>query len=322
MFDRTAQRYDLVNDVLSLGQDRLWRRTVARTVEAGPGQRVLDLAAGTGTSARAFAASGATCIACDFSLGMLNEGLLRQRRMAQNPPNPIGSVSFIGGDALALPLRDGSFDAVTISFGLRNVADPRAALREMLRVTRPGGRLVVCEFSHVPIRPADLLYQRYLEHVLPSVARRVSSNPDAYAYLTESIKDWPDQAELARWLHAAGWSAVRWQNLSFGIVAVHSAVRAHHGGGAVGRFRDPGGARDPGGGTRDPGGGTRDPGGGTRDPGGGARDPGGGVRDSGSLPDSGGVPDSGALPDSDGARDSGGPRDSGGARTAYPPPAS
>ncbi|HUK70423.1 MAG TPA: demethylmenaquinone methyltransferase [Streptosporangiaceae bacterium] len=222
MFDRTARRYDLVNDVLSLGQDRLWRRTVARTVAAGPGDRVLDIAAGTGTSARAFAAAGAACVAADFSLGMLREGMRRQGEMARGAS---GSVSFIAGDALALPLRDASFDVVTISFGLRNVADPQAALREMFRVTRPGGRLVICEFSHVPARPADLVYQRYLERVLPSVASMVSSNPDAYSYLAESIKDWPDQAELARWLHAAGWSAVRWQNLSLGIVAVHSAVR-------------------------------------------------------------------------------------------------
>ncbi len=222
MFDRTARRYDLVNDVLSLGQDRLWRRVVARTVGAAPGERVLDLAAGTGTSARAFALAGAACVACDFSLGMLREGVRRQRG---DTTEGAARVSFIAGDALALPLRDASFDTVTISFGLRNVSDPLAALREMLRVTRPGGRLVVCEFSHLPARPADLLYQRYLERALPSVAGRVSSNPDAYAYLAESIKDWPDQAELARWLHAAGWSAVRWRNLSFGIVALHSAVK-------------------------------------------------------------------------------------------------
>lgn len=219
MFDRTAHRYDLVNDVLSLGQDRLWRRAVARAVGAGPGQRVLDVAAGTGTSALAFAAAGATCVACDFSLGMLRVGVGRQRRPARH------LVSFVAGDALALPLRDTSFDAVTISFGLRNVADPQAALGEMLRVTRPGGRLVVCEFSHLPARLADLLYQRYLERVLPAVAGRMSSNPDAYAYLAESIRDWPGQAGLARWLRAAGWTAVRWRNLSFGIVALHSARR-------------------------------------------------------------------------------------------------
>jgi demethylmenaquinone methyltransferase / 2-methoxy-6-polyprenyl-1,4-benzoquinol methylase len=231
MFDRTAHRYDMVNDVLSLGQDRLWRRAVARAVGAGPGERVLDLAAGTGTSARAFAAAGATCVACDFSLGMLREGLRRQRGEAGGGR---AQVSFVAGDALALPFRDASFDAVTISFGLRNVADPRAALTELRRVTRPGGRLVVCEFSHVRGRPADLLYQRYLQRVLPAVAGLVSSNPDAYAYLTESIRDWPGQAELARSLQAAGWSAVRWRNLSFGIVALHSGVNGRPGTGPDG----------------------------------------------------------------------------------------
>jgi demethylmenaquinone methyltransferase/2-methoxy-6-polyprenyl-1,4-benzoquinol methylase len=219
MFDLTAQRYDLLNDVLSLGQDRLWRRAVARAVDAAPGERVLDVAAGTGTSARGFAAAGAKCVACDFSLGMLKVGAARQRR------TPVRGLGFVAGDALALPARDESFDAVTISFGLRNVADPQAALREMHRVTRVGGRLVVCEFSHIPLRGADQLYQRYLEHVLPAVAHRISSNPDAYDYLAESIKDWPDQAGLAKLMHAAGWADVRWRNLSLGIVAVHSARR-------------------------------------------------------------------------------------------------
>ncbi len=226
MFDRTAHRYDVVNDVLSLGQDRLWRRAVARAAGAAGGGQVLDLAAGTGTSARAFAAAGATCVACDFSLGMLREGVRRQeaRRQGANVSRGAAPVSFIAGDALALPFRDASFDAVTISFGLRNVSDPLASLAEMRRVTRPGGRLVVCEFSHVPSRPADVLYQGYLRRALPLVAGLVSSNPDAYAYLAESIRDWPGQAELARWLRAAGWSAVRWRNLSFGIVALHIGV--------------------------------------------------------------------------------------------------
>jgi len=219
MFDQTARRYDLLNDVLSVGQDRLWRRAVTRAVNAAPGERILDLAAGTGASAVALAASGARCVACDFSLGMLREGVRRRRA------SPAAAPHFIAGDALRLPLRDGCFDAVTISFGLRNVADPRAALREMLRVTRPGGRLVVCEFSHLRVRAADAGYQRYLRRVLPLVAGVLSSNPDAYAYLAESIKDWPGQAELARWLHAAGWTAVRWRDLSFGVVALHSALR-------------------------------------------------------------------------------------------------
>jgi demethylmenaquinone methyltransferase / 2-methoxy-6-polyprenyl-1,4-benzoquinol methylase len=253
MFDRTAERYDLVNDVLSAGQDRLWRRAVARALRpylpggpgpsgsgvapgsgvsprdgtgAGAGGMVLDVAAGTGTSARAFAAAGARCVACDFSLGMLRVG---RRRLAARPACTgdahAGGVTFAAGDALALPFGSESFDAVTISFGLRNVAAPEAALAEMLRVTKPGGGLVICEFSHLPFGPAEALYRRYIAAVLPAVARRVSSNPEAYEYLAESIEQWPQQRELARWIGAAGWSGVRWRNLSFGIVALHSARR-------------------------------------------------------------------------------------------------
>jgi demethylmenaquinone methyltransferase / 2-methoxy-6-polyprenyl-1,4-benzoquinol methylase len=215
MFDQVAERYDLLNDVLSLGQDRLWRRSVARAVSAGPGEAVLDLAAGTGTSSRTFTHAGARCIACDFSLGMLGVGARK----------PATGVRFVAGDALALPFRDGFFDAVTISFGLRNVADPGTALAEMRRVTRPGGRLVVCEFSHLPVAGMDALYERYLAAVLPLVARRLSGNAQAYGYLAESIRDWPGQRQLARLIGTAGWSAVRWRNLTLGVVAIHLARR-------------------------------------------------------------------------------------------------
>jgi demethylmenaquinone methyltransferase/2-methoxy-6-polyprenyl-1,4-benzoquinol methylase len=215
MFDSLADRYDLLNDVLSMGQDRLWRRAVARAVNAGPGDLVLDLAAGTGTSSRAFTAAGARCVACDFSLGMLRAGARR----------PAAGVGFAAGDALRLPFRSGVFDAVTISFGLRNLTDPDAGLAEMLRVTRPGGRLVVCEFSHLPQRHLDTVYSRYLTAALPMVARRVAGNGDAYSYLAESIADWPAQPELARRIAAAGWQSVRWRNLTLGVVAVHVARR-------------------------------------------------------------------------------------------------
>jgi demethylmenaquinone methyltransferase / 2-methoxy-6-polyprenyl-1,4-benzoquinol methylase len=230
MFDRVADRYDLMNDVLSLGQDRWWRRIVARTVAARPGELVLDLAAGTGTSSRTFAADGATCVACDFSLGMLQVGARRQRSARESRPaagaaGRAGQVRFVAGDALDLPFRDQAFDAVTISFGLRNVADPGAALTEMLRVTRPGGRLVVCEFGHLPWPRVNTLYESYLATALPVVARRLSGSPEAYDYLAESIKDWPPQPELARRMAGAGWSAVRWRNLSLGVVALHQARR-------------------------------------------------------------------------------------------------
>ncbi len=247
MFDAIAGRYDLLNDILSAGQVRLWRRTVARITGAHPGDRVLDLAAGTGTSSLTFTASGADCVACDFSLGMLRAGRARsardqgRARGSRGGPGgrspgastaggsggvvPPGRVSWVAGDALRLPFRDGSFDAVTISFGLRNVASAGAALTEMRRVTRPGGRLVVCEFSTITIAPVDMLYRRYLLHVLPAIARRTARSPEAYEYLAESIADWPAQRELAGIIEAAGWSAVRWRDLSLGAVAVHVARR-------------------------------------------------------------------------------------------------
>ena len=225
MFDQIAERYDLLNDVLSLGQDRWWRRVVAATVAARPGERVLDLAAGTGTSSRTFTTSGAYCVACDFSLGMLQVGARKAAGRPQPDRPAAGPVRFAAGDALALPFRDRAFDAVTISFGLRNVADPDAALAEMLRVTRPGGRLVICEFGHLPGDRLDAWYGRYLSTALPVVARRLSPSSDAYSYLAESIREWPRQAELAGRIRAAGWSAIRWRNLTLGVVTVHAALR-------------------------------------------------------------------------------------------------
>jgi len=230
MFDAIAGRYDLLNDILSAGQVRMWRRAVARITGARPGDRVLDLAAGTGTSSLSFTATGADCVACDFSLGMLRVGRSRPGNgpgsgPGSGPREDRGRLGFVAGDALRLPFRDSAFDAVTISFGLRNVASPSAALAEMRRVTRPGGRLVVCEFSAITIAPVDMLYRRYLIHVLPAIARRTARNPEAYEYLAESIADWPAQRELAGIIEAAGWSAVRWRDLSLGVVAVHVARR-------------------------------------------------------------------------------------------------
>jgi demethylmenaquinone methyltransferase/2-methoxy-6-polyprenyl-1,4-benzoquinol methylase len=214
MFDDVAERYDLTNDVLAMGQTRRWRKAVVSAVGALPGDRVLDLAAGTGTSSEPIARSGAFVMACDFSQGMLAVGRKRNPRL-----------SFVAGDALALPFADDSFDAVTISFGLRNVNDRDAGLRELLRVTRPGGRLVVCEFSHPTWAPFRQVYSQYLMGALPAVARRASSNPDAYVYLAESIRAWPDQAQLAADILSTGWHKAAWRNLSGGIVALHRAVK-------------------------------------------------------------------------------------------------
>lgn len=212
MFDAVARRYDLTNDVLSLGQDRLWRAATVRAVGARPDELVLDLAAGTGTSSEPFAADGARVVPCDFSLGMLAAG------KAVRPELP-----FVAGDALRLPFADGVFDAVTMSFGLRNVADTAAALAELRRVTRPGGRILVCEFSQPTWAPFRTVYTEYLMRALPAVARAVSSAPDAYVYLAESIRAWPDQRGLARLMLAAGWRNAAYRNLSGGIVALHRA---------------------------------------------------------------------------------------------------
>ncbi|WP_417562408.1 class I SAM-dependent methyltransferase [Microbacterium sp.] len=215
MFDQVAAGYDRTNTVLSLGNDKLWRVAVTRAVAPRPRQRILDLAAGTGASSVALARSGAEVVAADFSPGMIAEGRRRHGGMA--------NLTFAEADATALPFDDDAFDTVTISFGLRNVADPRKALAEMLRVTKPGGRLVVCEFSHPRSAAFGALYGFYNNRVLPVAAKVVSSNADAYDYLNESIRDWPDQRTLARWIRAAGWADVAYRNLSFGIVALHRA---------------------------------------------------------------------------------------------------
>jgi demethylmenaquinone methyltransferase/2-methoxy-6-polyprenyl-1,4-benzoquinol methylase len=215
MFDDVAPKYDVVNDVLSLGQTRRWRRIVVDAVDAKPGQRVLDVAAGTGTSSEPYADRGIDVVACDFSVGMLKVG--KRRRP---------DIDFIAGDATNLPFADNSFDATTISFGLRNVGDPHKALSEMLRVTKPGGRLVIAEFSHPTVPLWRTMYTEYLMRALPSIATKVSSNPDAYVYLAESIRAWPDQDHLSAWLSEAGWQDVAYRNLSGGIVAVHRAHKA------------------------------------------------------------------------------------------------
>jgi demethylmenaquinone methyltransferase/2-methoxy-6-polyprenyl-1,4-benzoquinol methylase len=214
MFDDVAPKYDIVNDILSMGQTRRWRRVVVDAVGAVPGQRVLDLAAGTGTSSEPYADAGIHVVACDFSVGMLKVG--KRRRP---------DIDFVAGDATNLPFADDSFDAATISFGLRNVIDPKKALREMLRVTKPGGGLVVAEFSHPTFAPFRTVYTEYLMRALPAVARKTASNPDAYVYLAESIRAWPNQDELSAWLAESGWTSGAYRNLSGGIVAVHRAVK-------------------------------------------------------------------------------------------------
>lgn len=219
MFDEVAAGYDRTNTVLSLGNDRLWRIATTRAIAPRSGQRILDLAAGTASSSVSLARSGAEVVAADFSPGMIAEGRRRH--------GGIANLSFVEADAMALPFADDEFDTVTISFGLRNVKEPKVALGELLRVTAPGGKLVICEFSTPPSTVFNALYRFYNDRVLPIAAKLVSSNADAYDYLNESIRDWPDQATLAAWIREAGWSAVAHRNLSGGIVALHRAVKPH-----------------------------------------------------------------------------------------------
>lgn len=216
MFDGVARRYDLTNTVLSAGLDHRWRNHTCEVLELRGGERVLDLAAGTGASTVDLRRHGAYSVACDFSLGMLRAGKAAPSRRA---------LPFVAGDALHLPFADSVFDAATISFGLRNFADVPAALQELARVVREGGRLVICEFSRPTAARFRAVYFGYVERVLPRIARRVSSNAAAYEYLAESIRAWPPQDELARTIARSGWNEVRYRNLTGGIVALHVARR-------------------------------------------------------------------------------------------------
>ena len=214
MFDGVARRYDIANDILSLGRTRAWRKKVKNLISPTTGMQILDLAAGTGSSSEPLAKAGASVTALDFSEGMLAAG--RKRRPY---------INFVLGDALALPFEKNSFDVTTISFGLRNTSDTSKALRESFRVLKSGGRMVVVEFSQPTNKIFRTIYLRYLMRALPTVARKVSSNPDAYVYLAESILAWPNQNGLAELMKVAGFGSVQWKNLTFGIVAIHTGVK-------------------------------------------------------------------------------------------------
>ncbi|GAA2521434.1 class I SAM-dependent methyltransferase [Rarobacter incanus] len=214
MFDGIAQRYDITNDVLSLGLTRKWRHEVTREIDPRPGMDILDLAAGTGTSSVPLVEAGAKVIAADFSAGMVAEGMRRHPE-----------VDFVQADAVNLPFDDDTFDVVTISFGLRNVVDTERALAEMLRVTKPGGRILICEFSSPTARPLRASYTWYRDHLLPKVAGAVTRKAGSYEYLAESISQWPDQVELGKLMVRSGWTRVAYRNLAGGIVALHRGTR-------------------------------------------------------------------------------------------------
>ncbi|WP_029149517.1 class I SAM-dependent methyltransferase [Microbacterium indicum] len=217
MFDQVAKGYDAANVAMTFGLDAAWRRATTQAVDPQPGERILDLAAGTAKSSASLARRGAEVVAADFSPGMLAEG----RRSFGD----VRGLSFVEADATDLPFDDAEFDAVTISYGLRNVVDPHAALAEMHRVTKPGGRIVVNEFSTPPNAAFRSLYRFYNDRVLPKVASVVGSNGEAYDYLNESIAAWPDQRTLAGWMRDAGWREIAWRNLVFGIVALHRGTK-------------------------------------------------------------------------------------------------
>ncbi len=215
MFDDVASRYDFLNDLLSLGRTKAWRKSVTAIISPKSGMKILDIAAGTGSSSRPLVDKGAEVIALDFSEGMLAQGRKQHK-----------DIKFVQGDALKLPFDENTFDVTTISFGLRNTSDTATAVKEALRVTKNGGRIVVAEFSHPTNKLFKFIYLNYLMKALPVIARKISKNPQAYIYLAESIRAWPDQAGLALVLEKNGWKSVAWQDLTFGIVAVHIGYKA------------------------------------------------------------------------------------------------
>jgi demethylmenaquinone methyltransferase/2-methoxy-6-polyprenyl-1,4-benzoquinol methylase len=214
MFDGVAKRYDIMNDLLSLGQTKRWRKIATAVIAPKPGMKILDLAAGTGASSRPLADAGAEVFPMDFSQGMLDAGKKRHP-----------DLHFTLGDALNIPFGENEFDLTTISFGLRNTNDVAKALREALRTTKVGGKLVVVEFSHPTNKIFRVIYMKYLMALLPKISRKLSSNPDAYIYLAQSIQAWPTQEELAKKITDAGWSNATFKNLTFGIVAIHTATK-------------------------------------------------------------------------------------------------
>ena len=214
MFDGVAKNYDKANDLLSFGSARIWRKKVAKLVNSQPGQTILDLAAGTGSSSIVFLREGVKVVAADFSAGMLEEGRRRHPEL-----------EFVFADASALPFADTEFDTVTISFGIRNVEKTEVALSEMLRVLKPGGKLVICEFSRIPNNFLHGLYRFYLRNILPTLSGLVSKTPEAYSYLAESIDAWPSQQELVKIIESAGFESVRYLNQTLGIVAIHTGFK-------------------------------------------------------------------------------------------------
>lgn len=222
VFDRVATRYDLMNDLMSGGVHRLWKRELMERLAPQPGQKLLDLAGGTGDIARRFLAhsKGGAAIVCD-----INESMIQQGRDRSIDAGVVADLVWIVGDAENLPVASASVDACTISFGLRNVTRIAAALQEARRVLKPGGRFLCLEFSRVEDRLLRRVYDLYSFAVLPRLGQIVARDRDAYQYLVESIRRFPPQKELAGMMQEAGFDQVSWRNLSGGIAALHSGWR-------------------------------------------------------------------------------------------------
>jgi demethylmenaquinone methyltransferase/2-methoxy-6-polyprenyl-1,4-benzoquinol methylase len=219
VFSSVASRYDVMNDLMSGGVHRLWKDAMMDWLAPRPGQRLLDVAGGTGDVAFRFLkrAAGATAVVCDMTEPMLAEG--RKRAEADRLA---GSLDWVVGDAMALPFPDASFDVYTISFGIRNVTRIGDALAEAFRVLRPGGRLMVLEFSQIPNDLMQRVYDLYSFNVIPAMGQVVTGDRASYQYLVESIRRFPDQETFAAMIRDAGFGQVRYRNLTMGVAALHS----------------------------------------------------------------------------------------------------
>ncbi|MDP3262467.1 MAG: bifunctional demethylmenaquinone methyltransferase/2-methoxy-6-polyprenyl-1,4-benzoquinol methylase UbiE [Tabrizicola sp.] len=219
VFSRVASKYDVMNDLMSGGVHRLWKDAMMDWLAPRPGQRLLDVAGGTGDVAFRFLkrAAGTTAVVCDLTEPMLIEG--RKRAEAEQQSD---RLDWVIGDAMALPFPDASFDVYTISFGIRNVTRIADALTEAYRVLRRGGRLMVLEFSHIPNDLLQKAYDLYSFNVIPVMGQVVAGDRDSYQYLVESIRKFPDQETFAGMIRAAGFGQVKYRNLTMGVAALHS----------------------------------------------------------------------------------------------------
>jgi len=223
VFDSVASRYDIMNDLMSFGIHRLWKHIAIDLANVRSGQQVLDLASGTGDLAARFAAlvgPQGKVVMSDINAAMLEEG---RKRMIDS--GHVGNVEYMQIDAEKIPFADNSFHCVTIAFGLRNVTDKEQALREMLRVLKPGGRALVLEFSHPGSKPLSKLYDLFSFKALPFIGKLVTNDADSYRYLAESIRMHPDQESLLQMMQNSGFERCDYHNLTGGIVAIHRGFK-------------------------------------------------------------------------------------------------